>query len=232
MDGLIFEIMSSRKKKVSELDRILKFVQFTITFQQIQRMVRATGEHRWENDAEHSYQLAIVAWYIINSKNLPLDLGKVLKYAIVHDLPEIFAGDACAFVDSTAVMDGKHAREMAAIQKLRTELPEFSELHDALHRYEDRADPEAKFVYALDKVLPMYVILLDEGKTWRQFNTGFDTMLGEKAGKIRKCPHSSKLLDTILAELDKRQGELFPPKAPPLDTEDIIRVPQRVFAAA
>ncbi len=218
-----------KRPKKSETDRLLDFIRLTHLFQQIKRVVRATGEMRWENDAEHSYQLALFVWYVINSKGLKLDLNKCILYALVHDLPEIYSGDPCAFIDGPQSIDRKAKREKAAIERLKRELKEFPDLIKALKAYERFEDPESCFVYVLDKLLPIYNIRLDHGRTWRQFQTPMDTLLAEREKKVRRCPIGSKMYDEIVIELKGMQKELFPPSASPLAAEELLAVMRPKF---
>src|SRR6476620_4741666 len=77
--------------------RIFKFLHLTYLFRKVEREVLYTKEERKENDLEHSAQLALLSWYIINTQNLKLDESKVFKYALAHDLVEVDAGDTFAF---------------------------------------------------------------------------------------------------------------------------------------
>src|SRR3989344_6781029 len=104
------------------MDELLRFVKLTQEFKAVRRMVILAKENREENDAEHSYQLATVAWYLISTQGLKLDLGLALRYALVHDLVEVYAGD------TPAVQKGyeetkrtKQEREEKAALRLRKE---------------------------------------------------------------------------------------------------------------
>ncbi|MDP3962349.1 MAG: HD domain-containing protein [bacterium] len=210
------------KKNGSSLERMLQFVTMMHSFQQIRRKVRATGEHRWENDAEHSYQLAMVCWYIIDSEQLDLDFSKAMLYAMVHDIPEIYAGDPCIFTDGPEALVGKEKRERKAMARLAKEFREFTGLHEALVAYNKRQDRESRFVYAMDKILPFYNIVLDDGKTWKQFNTSLDEVLAAKENKIRICPVASQKLDEILVEMRQHQGELFSKSTTPFPEDEVV----------
>ncbi len=72
---------------------ILDFTRFLNSFRAIKRVIFTVGDGEPENDSEHSYQLAMMAWYIISAENLKLDRNLVIKYALVHNLVEVYAGD-------------------------------------------------------------------------------------------------------------------------------------------
>ena len=188
---------------------LLKFIELTHRFQQIRRKALATGEDREENDSEHSFQLAMVAWYIIEKDGLPLNKDLVLKYALVHDFVEIYAGDTFAHEADPTVLASKHERERLAAERLRVELPDFPELHTLIASYEARSDEESKFVYALDKVLPPANIYLDGGKSWRVYGVDLNMIREHKKDKVAVSPPVAAYWQELLALIEAEQRNLF-----------------------
>jgi 5'-deoxynucleotidase YfbR-like HD superfamily hydrolase len=76
---------------MSSIDPLFKFLQFLIDFQHIERVIYIQGFERKENDVEHSYQLAMLCWFTVMENQLSLDVHKVISYALVHDLVEVYA---------------------------------------------------------------------------------------------------------------------------------------------
>jgi len=193
------------------MDELLRFVKLTQEFKAVRRMVILAKENREENDAEHSYQLATVAWYLISTQGLKLDLGLALRYALVHDLVEVYAGD------TPAVQKGyeeakrtKQEREEKAALRLRKEFGEFPELHDLIDAYELRSDEESKFIYALDKIIPVMNIYLDEGHSWKIHDISLDDIIENKKNKVAVSPEAKKYFDQIVEKLRQNQTTLFP----------------------
>jgi len=147
-----------------ELEQIFKFIKLTHDFQKVERTIFVAGTNRNENDVEHSYQLALVAWYIISTYKLSLNIDLAIKYGLLHDLVEVYAGDTYIFDKDQSVIDSKVEREYKALERLKDEFPEFSEMTDLIVQYEKREDEESKFIYALDKVVAPINIYLDGGK--------------------------------------------------------------------
>lgn len=147
----------------TSLQNILQFMQLLISFQHIERMAYVQGFDRGENDAEHSYQLAMLARFVIADNKLPLDLHKVMLYALAHDLVEVHAGDTFAFTKDEELRANKKDRELAALAQIKKDFPHFTSLTDAIEWYENKLDPESKFVYALDKIIPDFNTLLGGG---------------------------------------------------------------------
>jgi len=188
---------------------ILKFVNLLNDYRNVKRAILVNGDDRWENDVEHSYQLAMLAWYIIDSKKLNLDINLVLKYALVHDLVEVYAGDTYFYETDEEVLNSKDQREDEARKKLKVEYGEFGDLHDLITSYEDRKDAESKFVYTLDKLQPVLNIYLDGGRTWKDKKVTFDMLYQNKKTKISMDKDVKKYFDELAEILEDNKEELF-----------------------
>ncbi len=193
-----------------ELGRIFAFMGLLSQFQRIDRQIMRHGEDRLENDAEHSYQLAMAAWYINDSEQLGLDASRLVRYALAHDLVEVYAGDTFAYA-SAEERASKETREAAAAERIAREFPEFSDLHAIIHEYESRANREARFVYALDKLLPVISIYLDEGRTWHLNGVTLQMIRDHKTEKIALSPEVEPYFAELVSVLES-QPSLFPRK--------------------
>lgn len=189
------------------LNSLINFIKFTHLFQKIKRVVLIPGENRWENDAEHSFQLALTAWYLIEKDRLKLDLSKVLLFSLAHDLVEAYAGDTYVY-DTPAVLKRKKEKEKKAAILLKKNFPEFSSLHRLIKEYESKKSPESRFVYALDKVLPAINIYLDNGKTWKLKKITSEKLLNDKKEKISLSPKILHYYEE-LAKILKKNKKLF-----------------------
>lgn len=163
-------------------DGILRFIEFTHKFQQVRRIIFVNHEDRNENDTEHSFQLALLGWYIVSSQKLSYNVDLIIKYSLVHDLVEIYAGDTY-FESNQDLKDSKEERERKALMQIEADFPEFSEMTKLIHQYEAKADEESKFVYALDKMIPVLNIYLDNGRSWKRDQVTFE-MIRNKDKKI------------------------------------------------
>jgi putative hydrolase of HD superfamily len=191
-----------------DLDRLLAFVKFTHLAHKVERVARIPGETRYATMLEHSYQLALTAWYLIEREGLPLDTARVLKYALVHDLMETYAGDTYLYDDAARAT--KREREAAACERMRAEFPEFSELHDLLEAYEQRIDNESRFVYALDKLIDPLNIYLEGGKLWNELGVSLPMIIEKKTDKVALDPTVKTYFDRLLVRLRECEDEIFP----------------------
>ncbi len=192
-----------------ELKRLLDYLDLIHQFQRIDRRVMRPGEDRLENDAEHSYQLAMMAWYLNDAEGFGMDTGKLLRYALAHDLVEVYAGDTFAYTTDAAERASKESREAAAAEKISEEFPEFGSLKDTIHTYEKREDREAKFIYALDKLMPTLGIYLDGGRTWHREGVTLAMIKEYKANKIAESPEVETYFNELVSLLEQKP-ELFP----------------------
>ncbi|MBQ3023975.1 MAG: HD domain-containing protein [Spirochaetaceae bacterium] len=151
-------------------DNLQKILSFIVEVDKIKNIMRRTllidGSRR-ENDAEHSWHLAIMAMLLTeyaDDKNFTLD--KVLKMVIVHDLVEIYAGDTFAF-DVKGNLE-KEDKEKQAADKLFGQLPsnQGKQLRKLWEEFDEAKTPEARYAAALDRLQPFIYNLCTEGHTW------------------------------------------------------------------
>jgi putative hydrolase of HD superfamily len=152
-------------------DRIghqLRFILEVDKLKEVFRQSLVINSRRHENDAEHSWHLCLVVLVLAEHANDPdLDVLRVLKMLILHDIVEIDAGDTFAY--DTAGMVDQHERESEAADRLFGLLPsdqaaDFRALWD---EFEARETTEAKFAAACDRIQPMLLNMSTEGASWR-----------------------------------------------------------------
>ena len=149
-----------------------KQLSFIVEVDKVKNVMRRTllidGSRR-ENDAEHSWHLAIMAMLLTEyaeDKNFTLD--RVLKMVIVHDLVEIYAGDTFAF-DVQGNLE-KEEKEKKAADKLFGQLPEdqAKQFRKLWEEFDEAKTPDARYAAALDRLQPFIHNLCTEGHTWVQ----------------------------------------------------------------
>jgi putative hydrolase of HD superfamily len=168
------------------------------------------GRMRQENDTEHSYNLAMTAWFL--SPFFPeLDANLVLRYALVHDLVEVHAGDTYIFADASQ-LGAKVEREAAAAKQLANEWTDFPDIHHLIEVYETKSTAEARFVYALDKIMPIMLIYIHNGYTWKKEGITLGQLHAVKAKQValspEVAPYYNQLYDLLVAS-----PHLIPPGA-------------------
>ncbi len=191
------------------LQKLLGFAKILNELQKVERVIRVPGSERWENDVEHSYSLAMLAWYIIESEHLSLDKEKVFSYALAHDLVEVYAGDTYIYSEDKEFLASKPERERLAAERLVGEFPDVPEIHTAIKGYVTKEDPESRFVYALDKVEPMLKVYLDNGRTWQEKKITLEMLYEHKKAKIALSPEIQPYFDEFMELLRKEEKKLF-----------------------
>ena len=136
----------------------------------IERKTKIINGTRLENDAEHSWHLAMMALILQKESNSDINLLKVIKMLLVHDLVEIDAGDTFAY-DTEGHVD-KFEREMAGAKRLFGMLPQEQEkeLMDLWLEFENKETNDAKFATSLDRLQPLIHNHLNQGDTWKKYN--------------------------------------------------------------
>lgn len=161
-----------------------------------------------ENDTEHSYNPAMTAWFL--AQQFPeLDKAKILEYALVHDLVEVHAGDTYIY-GSEEELASKQQREAEALEKLEADWVDFKDMNKRIHAYEQRIDAESKFVYALDKIMPIMLIYIHDGYTWKKEGVTVDMLYKAKIEKIGLSPEILPYFEELHALLLSRPDLIKP----------------------
>lgn len=152
-------------------DRLAQQVAFLLEIDKLKTIFRRTSlvhAQRFENDAEHSWHLALAAMILAEHADEVVDLGRVLQLVLVHDLVEIDAGDTYCY-DAEGAKD-KARREELAARRIFGLLPRDQELEfRALwNEFEAGESPEARFANALDRFQPVLFNLVNQGRSWRE----------------------------------------------------------------
>lgn len=191
------------------LKQLISLVDLSNSFTSVQRAIYKPWTERMENDAEHSYQIAFLARQLNDMMWLWLDNWRLTQYALAHDIVEVYAWDTDAMGtawDPTT----KAQREHDAFLRLKDEYGSFASFVAILDAYEHQADEEARFVYALDKIVPMLNIYLDNGRDWKRKNKSLADIREYKDTKVAKHPVIEKLYFELLSELESNYTTYFP----------------------
>ena len=168
---------------MKSLVKLEKFVRLLHKVQRVKRVARRPNEREMTNTAEHTFELAMVCWYIVTTNKLRLDLEKVLSFALAHDIIEAYAGDTFAYDEEAKKT--KALREAKALKRLEREFPEFKVFTRIIHEYETRVSPEARFVYATDKLVdPLNASMETTQSIWKDFNVSWETLMDHKRPKV------------------------------------------------
>jgi putative hydrolase of HD superfamily len=189
--------------------QIIEFAKLLHAVQRVERAVRVPGTDRKENDAEHSYSLAMLAWYIADTRDLKLNKQKIFEYALAHDIVEVYAGDTPAFSKQAGIHSSKKEREAASLARIRSEFPDFDSLYASMAAYESQADEEARFVYALDKLMPIFLGFAQDGRDWKDNGISFEDVFTYKLDKIKAHDGAKAIFEDMMAIMAKDKARYF-----------------------
>ncbi|RYG26950.1 MAG: HD domain-containing protein [Chitinophagaceae bacterium] len=146
----------------------------------IMRKTRLFGSDRHENDAEHSWHLAMMTIVLAGHAGEPVDVLKVLKMVLIHDIVEIDSGDV--FFYDSAKSHSNTDEERKAANRIFGMLPEeqASEFIAVWEEFETGDTPEAKFARAMDKLEPLLQNTSNNGGTWAEFGVRYEQVYEKK----------------------------------------------------
>ena len=191
-------------------ERLQKQLNFSLEIDKEKNIFRQThlSQHgRNENDAEHAWHMAIMAFLLREYANEEVDIAKVMLMCLIHDIVEIDAGDTYAY-DAEGLATQK-AREDAAKQRIFSLLPEDQkeEMISLFDEFEEYQSPEAKFAHAMDNLQPLILNNSNDGGDWKEHGVNAETVYKRQ----RKTKLGSEMLyevtDRIIQE-NIRKGNL------------------------
>lgn len=187
-------------------ERLKKQLDFALEIDKEKNIFRQThlsGHGRNENDAEHAWHMAIMAYLLREYSNEPVDITRVMLMCLIHDVVEIDAGDTYAYDE-----EGKKtqkAREEAAKERIYSLLPEDQEkeLAAIFDEFEDSKTPEAKFAHAMDNLQPLMLNNSNDGGDWREHGVSADQVYGRQ----NRTKEGSEKLYGITDQIIKKHME-------------------------
>ena len=180
-------------------NRLDKQLAFSLEIDKVKNIFRQThlsGNGRNENDAEHSWHMAIMAYLLKEYANEKVDIAKVMLMCLIHDIVEIDAGDTYAYDDAS--LQTQKSREDAAKERIFSILPEeqAADLIALFDEFEAFETAEAKFAHAMDNFQPLILNNSNNGGDWRAHNV--------TAEQVYKRQNKTKLGSEKLFEITDR----------------------------
>lgn len=170
----------------------------------ILRQTHLSGHGRRENDAEHAWHMAIMAYLLKEYSNELVDITKVMIMCLIHDIVEIDAGDTYAY--DTEGLKTQKAREDAAKERIFSLLPnaQKEELTALFDEFEEARTAESRFAHVMDNLQPLLLNNSNDGADWREH----EVYASQVYGRQQKTRYGSKQLyeitDQILKENIKK----------------------------
>ena len=197
-DDLISDLNPLPDEIGGRLRAQLAFIAEADKLKTILRASPLAAADRRENDAEHSWHLALMVVLLAEYADEPIDVGHAMKLVIIHDMIEIYAGDSPVF-DPVAVLDQRE-REVAAAGRLFTMLPEdqAEEIRALWDEFEAAETPEARFCKGMDRLEPMLLNWLNRGGTWQMPGATESKVRAREAGVVAASTTLGEATDAIV----------------------------------
>ena len=184
-------------------ERLKKQLDFILEIDKEKNILRQThlsGHGRRENDSEHAWHMAIMAYLLRDYANTSVDITKVMLMCLIHDIVEIDAGDTYAY-DAEGLKTQK-AREDAAKERIFSLLPEDQkeELIALFDEFEDFSTAESKFAHAMDNLQPLLLNNSNGGGDWREHGVSAEQVYGRQKKTALGSEKLYEVTDQIIQE--------------------------------
>ncbi|MFA6955432.1 MAG: HD domain-containing protein [Thermoanaerobaculia bacterium] len=185
------------------MQQIVDFILELDKLKGVTRKTRPLGLDRYENSAEHSWQIALLAASLESYAESPVDISRVIAMLLVHDIGEIDTGDTIVYAEGG--WDERKRAELVAVTRIFGILPEPKQSHfmELWTEFERSETAESRFANAADRAMPVLLNLANRGQSWRENGITHERVVKRVAPQIRAgCP---ALWDYLEARLDDAQ---------------------------
>ncbi len=168
--------------QIDNLAKQIEFIKEIDKIKYIERRTKLFNSDRRENDAEHSWHLAMMALVLAEYANEPIDILKVIKMVLIHDIVEIDSGDI--FIYDTENNHTNTDEELKAAKRIFGILPkEQADEYIALWtEFEMGETIESRFAKTIDRLEPLLQNASNEGGTWKEYDVSYDKVIEKKEG--------------------------------------------------
>ena len=188
-------------------DRLRKQLSFILELDKMKNLYRQTyvlHEDRKENDAEHSWHLALMTFLLAEYANYQVDVTKVMKMVLIHDVVEIDAGDTYCY--DAEGNKSKAEREEKAARRIFGMHPEdqYNEFYELWREFEDSHTKEARFAAVLDRLQPLLLNYTRKGISWQEHGIKKDQVLKRNVEYFAESDKIAELITSILDDATEK----------------------------
>ncbi|WP_303799968.1 HD family hydrolase [Ruminococcus flavefaciens] len=188
----------------SRLEKQLRFILELDKMKNLYRQTYVLHENRKENDAEHSWHIAVMAILLSEYANSDIDIPKVIKMLLLHDVVEIDAGDTYCYDDEGNAT--KAEREEKAAQRIFRLLPDDQsrESYDLWREFEDSMTSEARFAAVLDRLQPLLLNYTRNGISWQEHSIRKEQVLKRNEAYFNESDELAKLICSLIDDAETK----------------------------
>jgi putative hydrolase of HD superfamily len=187
-----------------EMQQIVDFILELDKLKAVTRKTKPAGMDRYENSAEHSWQLALMAIAMESYAVEPVQIDHVVRMLLVHDVGEIDAGDVMVYAKVDPAE--RAASELAGVRRVFGLLPvaQAAPLVALWQEFEEAKTAESRFAHSLDRAMPVFLNLSNQGQSWREHNVSYERVVTRIRPEIEAgCP---ALWDYLEVRLEEARG--------------------------
>lgn len=187
------------------MQQIVDFILELDKLKGVTRKTRPLGLDRYENSAEHSWQIALLAASMAHYAEEAIDIDRVICMLLVHDIGEIDTGDTIVYAEEG--WTERKAAEFAAVTRIFGMLPEpqAARFIALWQEFENCETSEARFAHAADRAMPVLLNLANEGQSWRENGIDHARVVRRVAPPIKAgCPALWDYLEARLEEVRQK----------------------------
>ncbi|MGB7356114.1 MAG: HD domain-containing protein [Acidobacteriaceae bacterium] len=200
----------AQEQKIADLADIIRFVLEIDKLKGVVRKVRPIGQDRYENTAEHSWQISLFALSLARTLKPAVDVNRVVAMLLVHDIGEIDAGDKFVFAQDG--WEERKAAELRAVERITGLAPDETAgfLLGLWKEFDAGETPEARFAKAIDRCMPVLLNLSNEGGSWLENGVSYERVIGRVGPEVESgCPELWTYVRQQLEEA-RRKGYFAP----------------------
>jgi putative hydrolase of HD superfamily len=171
------------------VEDIINFIREIDKLKRVERKTKPLGLARFENSAEHSWQLAVMALSLSRFGMEQIDTFKAIKMLLLHDIGEIDTGDTIVY--ATEGIEQRKQAEQEAVRRICAILPDEigAEFVALWMEFEAAETPEAKFAHAMDRSIPIVLNLANNGQSWRENGIRYEQVIRRNGPAVETgCP--------------------------------------------
>jgi putative hydrolases of HD superfamily len=187
------------------MQQIVDFILELDKLKGVTRKTRPIGLERYENSAEHSWQIALLAASLAPYAETAVDLDRVISMLLVHDIGEIDTGDTIFYAEEG--WPERKAAEKAAVTRIFGLLPEpqCAKFMALWQEFEDNQTAESRFAHAADRAMPVLLNLANEGQSWRENGITHERIVRRVGPPIEAgCPALWEYLEARLEDVREK----------------------------
>ena len=187
------------------MQQIVDFILELEKLKGVTRKTRPLGLERYENSAEHSWQIALLAASMAQYAGTPINIDRVISMLLIHDIGEIDTGDTIVYAEEGWAE--RKAAEFAAVTRIFGLLPEpqRAKFMALWQEFEDAESPEARFAHAADRAMPVLLNLANNGQSWRENGITHERVVRRVGPPIQNgCPALWEYLEARLEDMRQK----------------------------